>query len=227
MIEDHVLPKYQLRIPPSKKNLYFYLVFGLSCFFQLIVEVAYNCSADSRENNTTSCCGSTHGWWVLSTVTFTKPWFFFQWIEKTKSHHSGCMDHAMKVDQNICKWMVNSILLKPHWRWRQGIFFSLAPQSSSKYARKYFHKWFLTSSVSNSLQVAQPGFDTKVPEWTGRDSPSINMFYPLEKERNHFFPHWLHGKRQCHGNHAWTCPYKEHSSPRCMNPCKLTDGWLS
>lgn len=43
--------------------------------------------------------------------------FFFDWIKKTKSHHSGCMDHTMTVDQNICRRMVNSILLKPHWRW--------------------------------------------------------------------------------------------------------------
>lgn len=42
---------------------------------------------------------------------------FFDWIEKTKSHRSGCRNRAMKVDLNIWRRMVNSNLLKPHCWW--------------------------------------------------------------------------------------------------------------
>lgn len=77
---------------------------------------------------------------------------------------------------------------KTEWTMKFFLLLLLPSQSSSFYARKYFQKWFLTSCVSNSLQAPRPGFDTEAPEWTGRDSPSINMFYPLEKERNNFFP---------------------------------------
>lgn len=117
---------------------------------------------------------------------------FFNWTEKTKSHRSGCKNRAMKVDPNIWRWMVNSRLLKTHCWWslenKGKEFFLCVSASSCRHARKYFHKWFLTFSVSNSVQVPRPGFDTEVPEWTGRDSPTTDMFYPLEKERNHFFP---------------------------------------
>ena len=78
-------------------------------------------------------------------------------------------------------------------------------------------------SVSNLFNVLKPGLDMK-----GSDSYSPRMLFPLERVRNGllFFFCSLHGEHWCHDSHAWTCPYKVHSSLLCMNPCNLTDGWL-
>lgn len=44
---------------------------------------------------------------------------------------------------------------------------------------------------------------------------------------NFFFLTSFHGEHWSHDSPAGTCPYKVHFSVLHMNPCNLTDGWLS